>query len=147
MRGMPIDGVIAILAETARRRAAAWIETAVNDRPPDPEAPVGAFAPFGRRVGSCAVLTFHPTYYPYTPGRSASPMRHNTTLRHGIFYDAVTSPATNSLTGIAASARGSAIIALIDSAWRGLKCAATLASNFFTSRGLPSSRRLRWPMG
>jgi hypothetical protein len=54
-------------------------------------------------------------------------MRHNARPRAGIFYDAVTSLATNSLTGIAARASRSTNIALIDSVCVGLKCAATLA--------------------
>ena len=47
----------------------------------------------------------------------------------------VTSIATNSLTGMAASAFWSPNIDLIDSVRLALKCAATLASNFFTSIG------------
>ena len=43
--------------------------------------------------------------------------------------------ATNSLTGIAASAFRSANIALIDSVCPGLKCAATLASNLLVQTG------------
>ena len=53
----------------------------------------------------------------------------------------------NSLTGIAASVAGSANSLVMESACLAPKCAATLASNFFTSNGMPSARRLRWPIG
>ena len=162
---MPIEDVKAGVAETTRGRATARIEAAVKNGPPGPAPPLSAIAPLTRSQDGCRPMLspsvmpslFHRRHYRDPRGYRASPMRHNPRRGRGIFlsrerslsnaYEAVTSRATNSLTGIAANAARSANMALMDSVCLGLKCAATLASNFFTSTGIPSSRRLRWPMG
>ena len=55
--------------------------------------------------------------------------------------------AISSFTGRRSSLRESANACWMSSVCLGAKCAATLDSNFLTSTGMPSARRLRWPIG
>ena len=82
------------------------------------------------RLASCRAVT----------SECSDKSRTSPALCAGQFF---TNPATNSCTGICSSFLRSANSALIDSVCFGEKCAAVEASNFFTSTGMPSARRLR----
>ena len=69
------------------------------------------------------------------------------TVSRALSVQFFTRNAISSFTGRRSSLRESANACWMSSVCLGAKCVATLDSNFLTSTGMPSARRLRWPIG